>query len=170
MFKDYYSILEIPQTATQAEIKLAFKTQAIKWHPDKNVGSDTTFKMQEINEAYLILKDSEARRRYDIEYFKFKEYQEQTQSRQEPKEKQTNQNNSRTSNANNREYKVEDETLEKWIRNARRQAVDLAKQTLKEIGELSVEASKKAGAKMFQMFIYYGISGLIVMLLFRACS
>ncbi|MGM5471065.1 J domain-containing protein [Flavobacteriaceae bacterium LMO-SS05] len=168
MFKDYYSILEILQTATQAEIKLAFKTQALKWHPDKNIGFDTTIKMQEINEAYLILKDSDARRRYDIEYSKYKEFKEQTQYQRE--ERKYEKEESSKTKSRSYEYEVEDETLEKWMRNARRQAVDLAKQTLKEIADLSVEATKQAGSKMFQMFIYYGISGLIVMLLFRACN
>ncbi len=166
MFKYYYSILEIPQTATQADIKLAFKTQAIKWHPDKNIGTDTTTKMQEINEAYLILKDIDARRRYDIEYSKYKEFKKQTQY-QRPKKNKEKQENTKSRSY---EYKIKDETLEKWIRNAQKQAVDLAKQTLKEIGELSVEATKQAGAKMFQMLIFYSISGFIIMLLFKACN
>ncbi len=168
MFKDYYSILEIPQSATQADIKLAYKTQALKWHPDKNIGTDTTMKMQEINEAYLILKDYDARRRYDIEYSKFKKFQEQEQhQRTERKYKQEQKTKTESKTY---EYEVEDETLEKWMRNARRQAVDLAKQTIKEIADLSVEATKQAGSKMFQMFIYYSISGLILMLLFKACN
>lgn len=168
MFKDYYSILEISQSATQADIKIAFKTQAIKWHPDKNIGIDTTTKMQEINEAYLILKDSDARRRYDIEYTNFKEFKKQEQyNRAENKYKKEEKTYSKSTSS---EYKVKDETLEKWMRNARKQAVDLAKQTLKEIGELSLEATKQAGAKMFQMLIFYSISGFIIMLLFKACN
>lgn len=168
MFKDYYSILEIPKTATQAEIKLAFKTQALKWHPDKNIGQDTTIKMQEINEAYLILKDIDARKRYDAEYAKYKEFKENAQNKREER-KYEKQENTKTKSTSY-EYEVEDETLEKWMRNARRQAVDLAKQTLKEIADLSVEATKEAGSKMFQMLIYYAISGLIIMLLFKACN
>ena len=168
MFKDYYSILEITQSATQADIKLAYKTQALKWHPDKNIGTDTTMKMQEINEAYLILKDSDARGRYDIEYSKFKIFREQKQHQQA--EKNYKQEQKTKTESKTYEYEVEDETLEKWMRNARRQAVDLAKQTLKEIADLSVEATKQAGSKMFQMLIYYGISGLIIMLLFKACN
>ena len=152
MFKDYYSILEISQSATQADIKIAFKTQAIKWHPDKNIGIDTTTKMQEINEAYLILKDSDARRRYDIEYTSFKEFKGQY-NRAEDKNKKEEKTDSKSTSY---EYEVKDETL--------------AKQTLKEIGELSVEATKQAGAKMFQMLIFYSISGFIIMLLFKACN
>jgi curved DNA-binding protein CbpA len=168
VFKDYYSILEISQTATQEEIKIAYKTQAIKWHPDKNIGVDTTTKMQEINEAYLILKDIEARSRYDIEYSKFTKFREQKKhhhsGRNYEKEQKTK------TESKTYEYEVDDETLDKWMRNARRQAVDLAKQTLKEIADLSVEATKEASAKMFQLFIYYAISGLIIMLLFKTCN
>ena len=43
MFVDYYAVLEIEITATSEEIKAAFKKQALKWHPDKNQGKDTTF-------------------------------------------------------------------------------------------------------------------------------
>jgi DnaJ-class molecular chaperone len=44
VFKDYYSVLEISVSANQAENKIAYKTLAIKWHPDKNIGFDTTTK------------------------------------------------------------------------------------------------------------------------------
>ena len=168
MLKDYYSILEISQSATQADIKRAFKNQALKWHPDKNAGIDTTFKMQEINEAYLILGDADARIRYDIEYGKFINFQKQP--KYQSTKKQEKQNKGANSNSKTYEYEVEDETLEKWMRNARKQAVDLAKQTIKEIAQMSVEATKEAGSKMFQMAIYYTISGLIIMLLFRTCN
>lgn len=74
-FKDYYSILEIGMKATQADIKAAFKRQAMKWHPDCNPRLDTTSKMQDINEAKHILLDGNARERYDIEYIRYKECQ-----------------------------------------------------------------------------------------------
>jgi DnaJ-class molecular chaperone len=168
VFKDYYSILDISQSASPADIKLAFKNQALKWHPDKNIGLDTTLKMQEINEAYLILKDSDAKLRYDIEYSKFKNFQKSTQNKTE--EKSNKQERNTSSKAQSDKYEVEDETLEKWIRNARKQAVDLAKQTLEEISNLSIEATKQASSKMLEMLIYYSISGFIIMLLFKACN
>jgi curved DNA-binding protein CbpA len=74
MFIDYYKVLEIEQSASHSEIKVSFKKQAIQWHPDKNPNIDVNEKMQLINEAYLILKDEEARNHYDIEHKKFYDF------------------------------------------------------------------------------------------------
>ncbi|MDI6050591.1 DnaJ domain-containing protein [Flavobacterium sp. XS2P24] len=152
MFKNYYKILDINKTSSEEEIKIAFKKQAIKWHPDKNPNIDSTEKMQDINEAKLILLDPEARAKYDIEYSKFEK-------------KGTNENQK----SENKQYSFDDDILEKWIENARRQAVDLAKQTIKEIAELSVTATKAAGSRMLEMVIFYGIAAVIVMIIFKAC-
>jgi len=64
--KDYYKILGVSKTASQEDIKKAFKTLAFKYHPDKNPGdkkSEDHFK--EINEAYAVLSDAKKRRQYD---------------------------------------------------------------------------------------------------------
>ena len=93
MFIDYYAILNVGFDADPAEIKTAFKNQALKWHPDKNPGVDTTQRMQLINEAYLILKDFDARQRYNIEYLSYKKRQNQTHANQKThKENQDNLN------------------------------------------------------------------------------
>ncbi|MEP2059920.1 MAG: DnaJ domain-containing protein [Maribacter litoralis] len=167
-FKDYYRILEIPQTASLEEIKIAFKKQAVKWHPDRNLETDTTEKMQEINEAYLILKDKEARERYDREYLRYKEFTSQNQrSSNQEKESESTERTQKTETPN---YEFDDEILKNWMRNARRQAVDLAKQTIREVGELSVTATKAAGSKMLQLFVGYAIGGFIILIIFKACS
>ena len=160
MFKDYYEILEIKKSASQIEIRAAFKKQAIKWHPDRNPNFDTTEKMQEINEAYLILKDQYARQRYDLEYEKFNIY----------KDKSSNNQNKTKSKKTYEEYQFEDETLKKWMQNAKNQAVELAKQTIKEMAELSIKATKEAGSKMIETFISYSFAGLLIMILFKACN
>lgn len=169
MFKDYYLILEISQTATQEEIKIAYKSQAIKWHPDKNIGIDTTLKMQDINEAYLILKDNEARARFDIEYAKFKKHHKEHNSNKEKFEKEK-EDKKASSESWSYDYEVEDETLEKWIRNARRQAVDLARQTLEDILDLSIRSTKEAGKVIFEQTLIYGTISIILYFLFMYCS
>ena len=65
-YKDYYAILGVNKTSTQADIKKAYRALAKKHHPDtnaKNKSSDETFK--EINEAYEVLGDVEKRKKYD---------------------------------------------------------------------------------------------------------
>src|SRR5689334_6009945 len=65
-FKDYYSTLGVAKTATDKEIKQAYRKLARKHHPDVNPGdkaAETRFK--EINEAYEVLGDADKRRKYD---------------------------------------------------------------------------------------------------------
>ena len=68
--KDYYKILGVAKDAKEDEIKKAYRKQALKWHPDKNSGSeeqkaeaDKNFK--DIGEAYGVLSDSQKKARYD---------------------------------------------------------------------------------------------------------
>ena len=64
--KDYYQILEVPQGASQEEIKKAYKKLAKIHHPDRNQGStESEAKFKEINEAYETLGDANKRVRYD---------------------------------------------------------------------------------------------------------
>ncbi len=60
---DYYKILGINKSASESEIKKAYRQLAHKYHPDKNEGDDKKFK--EINEAYQILSNKEKRAQYD---------------------------------------------------------------------------------------------------------
>ncbi len=61
--RDYYETLGVSKDASADEIKKAFRKLAVKYHPDKEGGSEAKFK--EINEAYEVLKDSSKRQRYD---------------------------------------------------------------------------------------------------------
>jgi hypothetical protein len=66
--KDFYAILGVKRGATQAEIKVAFRKMAYKWHPDKNQNNQVaTEKFQDINEAHRILSNPDMRTRYDRE-------------------------------------------------------------------------------------------------------
>jgi curved DNA-binding protein len=64
--KDYYSILGLEKTASEDEIKKAYRKLAMKYHPDRNQGdSSSEEKFKEINEAYECLSDANKRRSYD---------------------------------------------------------------------------------------------------------
>jgi curved DNA-binding protein len=63
MSKDYYAILGVSRTASDAEIKKAYRKKAAKFHPDKPTGDEAKFK--EISEAYETLSDAEKRSMYD---------------------------------------------------------------------------------------------------------
>lgn len=64
--RDYYEVLGVAKTATDAEIKAAYKKLAIKYHPDRNPGDkEAEDKFKEAAEAYEVLHDPEKRQRYD---------------------------------------------------------------------------------------------------------
>ncbi len=64
--RDYYEVLGLSKTATETDIKKAYRKLAVEYHPDRNQGSkESEEKFKEIAEAYGVLSDPEKRQRYD---------------------------------------------------------------------------------------------------------
>lgn len=168
MFKDYYSILEIDEAASQVEVKSGFKKQTLKWHPDRNTSQDAHRRMQEINEAYLILKDTEARERYNREYQNFKQFQQQKrQAEYQRREKQ------KRKVEEYEDYNISDDILQRWIHNARRQAEELVRQTAEDVTgmiKVGAAAAAKEGVNVIVAQVAFGILVLIIIALVKSCN
>jgi len=64
--RDYYKVLDVPKTATEAEIKKAYRRLAMKYHPDRNPGdTEAEERFKEAKEAYEVLTEPAKRAAYD---------------------------------------------------------------------------------------------------------
>jgi curved DNA-binding protein len=85
-FKDYYATLGVAKTATEKEVKQAYRKLARKFHPDVNPGDKTAeSRFKAINEAYEVLGDPDKRRKYDELGANWRQYEQaQQQGRPSP--------------------------------------------------------------------------------------
>src|SRR5215218_5887766 len=63
--RDYYDVLGVARTASDDEIKKAYRKLALQFHPDRNKAPEATERFKEATEAYQVLSDSEKRSMYD---------------------------------------------------------------------------------------------------------
>ncbi len=84
-FKDYYATLGVAKTASEKEIKQAFRKLARKHHPDVNPGDKVAeSKFKEINEAYEVLGDPNSRKKYDELGANWRMYEQQARGGGQP--------------------------------------------------------------------------------------
>ena len=163
MFKDYYSILEIDSNASAEDIKSAYRRLSKKWHPDVNPNVDMTSMMQDINEAYYILKNEEKRHRYDEEYNRFK-YFRQTFINQ-----MRNNHSSAYARSSSKsyyyDYTVRDEKVWNDMETARTEAIKLVKEFLNNLKKDAQKAAMGAWEEIYSYLvvcIIFIIIGLII--------
>src|SRR5258708_40350767 len=63
--RDYYEILSVSRSATDDDIKKAYRRLALQYHPDRNSAPEATERFKEATEAYQVLSDAEKRSQYD---------------------------------------------------------------------------------------------------------
>lgn len=150
--KDYYKILGVPSSASQEEIKRAFRELIRKYHPDKNASREATERARDIIEAYKILTDDEAKMRYDRVYQSYFSAQYSADSDQ-------------TAHQAKKAVRPEpnDPILQQWIRAAQRQAKAELDQLIKDLPEAIGVAAKGA----FQHVGYYLLFSIILYFLLR---
>lgn len=147
MFKDYYKILNITCPSSADEIKTAYRQQAMRWHPDRNPGRDTTSEMQEVVEAYYVLGNPERKARYDAEYCLYQAAHTQ-----------------RTASS---DYQVHDQYVRQDMASARQEASDYMREfldSLKKNGKAAAQGAWEELKKWLVILLVFLILGLIVSL------
>jgi curved DNA-binding protein CbpA len=149
MIKDHYKTLGIQRESPLEDVKKAYRSLALKWHPDVNKGSDAHEKFIEINEAYLILSDKEAKQKYDYEYDNYIKVSVDDFVSKASNMSQTY------------EYSTySDSNLNDWSKTARKQAEKYASMSFKDFSNLIKEVIKETSIQGFTAIIY-AISGIL---------
>lgn len=175
MFKDYYAILRINYPSDEKEIKSAYRKQALKWHPDRNIERGTEEQMKDINEAYTILGDPISKGRYEKEYQMFKQIQKVREK--EYTSSTIHSKNSKPYYSNEEfhytkwqyDYNVKDSSLKGDIKNAQRAAERYVEDFLAALNNNSKVAAKGVWDEVFP-YIIVGIIMTIFILFIQTYS
>lgn len=160
MFKDYYQILGLSYPVSKEDIKKAYHNMSLQWHPDKNQNENCLQKMQDINEAYAILKDDEKKIRYDKEYLAFRNKYLEVQKEYSYKESNYN-----TKENGYYEYDINDETLKDDIKEAREYSKRLVEEFVEQLkinSQKLVKGARKGVIESVRFAIGWIISGIIL--------
>lgn len=169
MFIDYYEVLNVSPNANLEDIKIAYRRESLKWHPDKNHDLDTTSQMQVVNEAYAILKDNEKRDRYNKEYLQFKQDHIDKCSSNNVHSGVYENHNNQNDNSWSYEYDVKDEKLKDDIENARIYAERLVNEFMSSLKQSTKNAAKGALSGM-KPYLVWLIIVMLVSVVAPLCS
>jgi len=149
-FPNYYQRLGVSRHATKDEIKKAYRKLALEFHPDKNKSSDAHEKFIAINEAYLILYDDEARKKYNVEYdYHFGRKMDYTAEQKAQSEKES---------YDNRKHHFDDNDLNDWSSKARQQGADYAKMAFEDFSNLVLGFVKETGFQLGNtLLVFFGL-------------
>lgn len=154
MFKDYYKILNITCPSSADEIKKAYREQAMRWHPDRNPGRDTTAKMQDVVEAYYVLGNAARKIRYDAEYELYMAAH-------------TKRASEHSQHSASSDYQAHNPNLRQDMSDAQREAAQYVReffQSLKQNGQVAAKGAWEELKKWLAILLVFIILGLLVSL------
>lgn len=149
MIPNYYQVLGVTKTATKDEIKKAFRMLAFKLHPDHNDSPDANERFIEINEAYLILTDTDAKNKYDREYNAY--YGPNATHADHTEFEEADYDNP-----------YEDNDLNQWAKNAREQGKKHAMMSFSEFLSLLGTVAKETGLHLGNSILLFIAIAMII--------
>lgn len=158
MFPNYYKILGLEPIASKEEIKKAYRKLALEFHPDRNKSPNAHEKFIEINEAYLLLYDDEARQKYDIE-FKFYFEEQNKESAQDFKSSHTSEEQFYAKSSSfEEETKFRDDNLNDWSSKAKSQGAEYARMAFEDFSKMVLGFVKETGFQLGNtLLVFFGL-------------
>lgn len=165
MIPDYYKRLGLKKNANKEEIKKAYRKLALQFHPDRNKSPNAHTLFIEINEAYLILFDNEARIKYDIE-FDFYFGQNENNYKQDNFEWQDQNTDKFSEKKQNANSNFKDENLNNWSYKARQQGTEYSNMNFENFSNLVMGIVKETGFQLGNTLLMF----LALIMTFSGCG